>query len=235
SSSSSSIGPPATFLRGGGGGALPGGSVRGGSGGPGERPLPLPRRPKWAAEPPGGAADQQPDVAVRDAAGEGEEGDVVCGRRRGGGHGRRHGPRRPHPAALQELPPAQRRPLCGRHQGGQFDEGLFLQAAHQQAQPHLPGPQPRVCLPVQLPERGGEPGVGADLHQPHLQLLPGHAAVLLGVPGPLPGLLPAAPNGLPPAGGPAGGPAGAPRRRRPAAGPHRRTGPAGAAGPAHGH
>lgn len=62
------------------------------------------------AQPPAGGLEEQPDVAVRDASGEGEE-DLERN------HG--HGPLGAHPAPLQELQGEERRALCGRHQGGQ--------------------------------------------------------------------------------------------------------------------
>lgn len=58
-----------------------------------------------------GSLEQQPDVAVRDAAGEGEE-DVEWRN-----HG--HGPLGAHPSALQELQGEERRSLCGCYQRGQ--------------------------------------------------------------------------------------------------------------------
>lgn len=45
--------------------------------------------------------------------------------------------------------------------------------------------------------QGGNPGSGADLCQPDLQLFPGHAPVLLSVPGPVAGLHPPASDRTP--------------------------------------
>lgn len=73
-----------------------------------------PQGPERTAQSSTGGPEQQPDVAVRDAAGEGEE-DVE---RRSHGHG----PFGAHPSAVQELQGEERRPLCGRHQRGQVDK-----------------------------------------------------------------------------------------------------------------
>lgn len=63
-----------------------------------------PKGSEWPAQSSAGSPEEQPDVTVRDAAGEGEE-DMEWW-----SHG--HGPLSAHPPPLQELQGEERRSLC---------------------------------------------------------------------------------------------------------------------------